>query len=159
MPSSWRASYYRTSAQAVIDLVLEGPRQQVVAVEIKRSLAPTLSKGYHLEFEDVGATCGVVVTPDGERFPLAKNIEAIPLTKTRCSRSSTRGSKSSMPARSPCGRTSSSGRIPSRTRAFPQRTCIRNPALIPFGVRLPRGGPHIHWPNRSRWNSGASSNG
>ncbi len=79
MPSTWRASYYRTSAQAEIDLVLEGPRKQVLAIEIKRSLSPTLSKGYHFGFADIGATRGVVVTPEGDRFAMAKNIEAVPL--------------------------------------------------------------------------------
>jgi predicted AAA+ superfamily ATPase len=79
LPSTWQASYYRTSAQAEIDLVLEGPRRQVIAVEIKRTLSPTLSKGYHHGFADVGATRGVVVVPEGERFPLTKTVEAVPL--------------------------------------------------------------------------------
>lgn len=79
MPSTWRASYYRTSAQAEIDLVLEGPKRQVLAVEIKRTLSPALSKGYHLGFEDIGATRGVVVMPEGASFPLAKKVEAVSL--------------------------------------------------------------------------------
>lgn len=79
LPSTWRASYYPTSAQAEIDLVLEGPRRQVLAIEIKRSLSPTLSKGYHLGYVDIGATRSFVVTPDGERFPLSKQVEAVPL--------------------------------------------------------------------------------
>lgn len=81
LPSTWRASYYRTSAQAEIDLVLEGPKRQVLAIEIKRTLSPTLSKGYRLGYYDIGATRGVVVMPEGESFPLAKNVEAIPLRK------------------------------------------------------------------------------
>lgn len=79
LPSTWRASYYRTSAQAEIDLVLEGPRKQVFAVEIKRTLAPTLSRGFHHGFVDVAATRGVVVMPEGERFPLTANVEAVPM--------------------------------------------------------------------------------
>jgi uncharacterized protein len=79
MPSSWRASYYRTSAQAEIDLVLEGPKRRVLAIEIKRSLSPSLSKGYHLGFSDIGATQGVVVMPAGEAFPMAPRVEAMPL--------------------------------------------------------------------------------
>jgi predicted AAA+ superfamily ATPase len=47
LPSTWRASYYRTRAQAEIDLVLEGPRKQVLAVEIKRTLSPSLTRGFH----------------------------------------------------------------------------------------------------------------
>jgi len=79
VPSSWRASYFRTSAQAEIDLVLEGPKQQVFAIEIKRSLSPTLTKGFHHGFDDVGATQGFIVMPEGERFPLRDDVEAISL--------------------------------------------------------------------------------
>lgn len=79
LPSAWRASYFRTSAQAEIDLVLEGPKRQVVAVEIKRSLSPTLSKGFHHGFVDIGATRGFVVMPEGDRFPLRKDVDALSL--------------------------------------------------------------------------------
>lgn len=79
LPSAWRASYFRTSAQAEIDLVLEGPKRQVVAVEIKRSMSPTLSKGFHHGFVDIGATRGFVVMPEGDRFPLRKDVEALSL--------------------------------------------------------------------------------
>lgn len=79
LPSTWRASYYRTSAQAEIDLVLEGPRRQVLAIEVKRSLAPTLSRGFHLGFADVQATRGFCVMPAGSAFPMAPKVEAMPL--------------------------------------------------------------------------------
>lgn len=79
LPPTWRASYYRTSAQAEIDLVLEGPRKQILAIEVKRSLSPVLSKGYHLGFADIGATAGYVIMPEGDRFPLSRKVEAVPL--------------------------------------------------------------------------------
>lgn len=79
LPSGWRASHYRTSAQAEIDLVLEGPRRQVFAIEVKRSLSPTLSRGFHNGFADIGATAGFVVTPEGDSFPLAPKVEAVAL--------------------------------------------------------------------------------
>jgi len=53
---AWRASYYRTSAQADIDLVLEGPRRQVLAIDVRRTTAPVAGKGILLRCEDVGAT-------------------------------------------------------------------------------------------------------
>ena len=68
-----------TGAQAEIDLVLEGPRREVLAIEIKRSLAPELGKGYRLAFADVGARRGYFVMPRGEKYPLAKGVEAIAL--------------------------------------------------------------------------------
>jgi len=79
LPTPWRASYYRTSAQAEIDLVLEGPHRQIWAVEIKRTLSPVLGRGFHNGFADIGATRGFVVIPEGKRFPLAKDVEAVPL--------------------------------------------------------------------------------
>lgn len=81
LPSNWRASYYRTSAQAEIDLVLEGPRRQVLAIEIKRTLSPVLSKGFHNGFTDIAATRGFVIMPAGSRYPLAAMVDAVPLAE------------------------------------------------------------------------------
>ena len=79
IPSSWRASYYRTRAQAEIDLVLEGPRpRDRYAIEIKRTLAPKASRGFRTGAEDVGAQKRYVVIPEGERFPLGDGAEAVP---------------------------------------------------------------------------------
>lgn len=77
LPLGWSASHYRTSAQAEIDLVLEGPRRQVFAIEIKRTLSPVLTKGFHHGFADIGATRGFVVIPEGEPFPLTPRVEAM----------------------------------------------------------------------------------
>jgi uncharacterized protein len=79
LPDFWTASYYRTSAQAEIDLVLEGPRQQVVAIEIKRTLTPQVSKGFRLGCEDIRATHCYYVIPVGEPYPLGHDTEAITL--------------------------------------------------------------------------------
>ena len=79
MPGTWSASYYRTSSQAEVDLVLEGPKRQVLAIEIKRTLSPQLTKGFRMAFADLGATRGYFVMPAGESYPLAPQVEAIPL--------------------------------------------------------------------------------
>ena len=75
----WQHSFYRTSAQAEVDLVLEGPNRQVWAVEIKRSSAPTVTKGFHFACEDIRATKKFLIYPGTERFPLANDIEAMGL--------------------------------------------------------------------------------
>jgi uncharacterized protein len=75
----WQHSFYRTSAQAEVDLVLEGPHRQVWAVEIKRSSAPTVTKGFHFACADVRATRKFLIYPGNERFPLSNDIEAIGL--------------------------------------------------------------------------------
>ena len=77
LSDKWRYSYYRTSAQAEIDLVLEGPRREVWAIEIKRSVAPHVRKGFHLASQDIHATKRFVIYPGSERFPLGREIEAL----------------------------------------------------------------------------------
>ncbi|MDX8412834.1 MAG: ATP-binding protein [Mariprofundales bacterium] len=75
----WCSSFYRTSAQAEIDLILEGPGQEVWAIEVKRSLAPTLSKGFYYGCEEINATQKFVIYPGGDCFPLAKGVEVMGL--------------------------------------------------------------------------------
>jgi predicted AAA+ superfamily ATPase len=75
--ASW---FYRTSAGAEIDLLLElGPRR-LWAVEVKRSLNPQPAKGFHLACEDVKATERFVVYPGRERYRLDRSTEAVPLS-------------------------------------------------------------------------------
>ncbi|HEY5328127.1 MAG TPA: ATP-binding protein [Mucilaginibacter sp.] len=71
--------FYRTSAGAEIDLVIEKNEKTMYAIEIKRSLAPSVSKGFYLGCEDIGATHRYLVYPGNEKFPVGKNITAISL--------------------------------------------------------------------------------
>lgn len=79
LSSKWQYSYYRTTGQTEIDLVLEAPNNQIWAIEIKRSAAPTLSKGFYAACEDIKATHKFVVYSGTERFPMSENTEAIGL--------------------------------------------------------------------------------
>jgi predicted AAA+ superfamily ATPase len=79
LSSQWQYSYYRTAGQSEIDLVLEGPGRAIWAIEVKRSTAPTVSKGYHLACDDIGATRKLVVYSGTDTFPLANNTEVIGL--------------------------------------------------------------------------------
>ena len=78
-PRGTEAWFYRTSAGAEIDLVLELPGARVFAIEIKRSLAPGHSKGFDIGSDDVGATHRYVVYPGSETFGLDRRTTAIPL--------------------------------------------------------------------------------
>jgi uncharacterized protein len=71
--------FYRTSAGAEIDLVIENNSKERYAIEIKRSQAPSVSKGFHLGCEDIKATKRFIVYPGKERFPATKEITAIPI--------------------------------------------------------------------------------
>ncbi len=74
--TSW---FYRTSAGAEIDLVIEKSSKKKYGIEIKRSLSPTLSKGFHLGCEDIKATDRFIVYPGKERFPITREVTAISL--------------------------------------------------------------------------------
>lgn len=71
--------FYRTLAGAEIDLVIEKNSKEKYAIELKRSLAPSVSKGFHLGCEDIKATKRYIVYPGKERFPVTKEITAIPI--------------------------------------------------------------------------------
>ena len=81
LPDGWEASYYRTSAQAEIDLVLTGPRRRVLAIEIKRSTSPVPAKGFLLGCEDVKATERYIVMPSGEAHSVGQDVEAVALVE------------------------------------------------------------------------------
>ena len=75
---NWTASYYRSSNQAEIDLVLESGAD-IWGVEIKKSIAPTISSGFHRACEDIGANKKYIVDSGSDRFPLRGDIEVIGL--------------------------------------------------------------------------------
>ena len=79
LPAGVTAWFYRTAAGAEIDLVIERNSKERYAIEIKRSQAPSVSKGFHLGCEDIAATKRFIVYPGKERFPVTKDIAAIPL--------------------------------------------------------------------------------
>lgn len=79
LSNKWRYSYYRSVTQIEIDLVLEGPGNKILAIEIKKSAAPMLKKGFHTACEDIKATDKFVVYSGADRFPMSGNTEAIGL--------------------------------------------------------------------------------
>lgn len=79
LSGKWKYSYYRSSSQAEIDLVLENSENEIWAVEIKRSVAPSVKKSFHDACRDVGATKKFVLYNGSEQFPLANDTEAIGL--------------------------------------------------------------------------------
>jgi hypothetical protein len=78
-PPRTQASFYRTSAGAEVDLVLDLPGNRRWAVEVKRGLAPRLERGFHTALEDIRPERAFVVYSGEHRFPVREGIEAIPL--------------------------------------------------------------------------------
>lgn len=72
------ASFYRTAAGAEIDLVLELPgRNSPWAIEIKHSLSPRPTRGFHNALEDLQPEKAFVVYAGTERYPLSREVEVI----------------------------------------------------------------------------------
>lgn len=78
-PDRTLASFYRTAAGAEIDLLLHLPDGTPWAIEIKRSRAPRVERGFHAARQDVQPTRSVVVYAGTEGYPLGDGIEAIGL--------------------------------------------------------------------------------
>ena len=78
VPPRTTACFYRTSAGAEIDLVLEFPgKRGIWAVEIKRGLTTSPRKGFHHAREDLKPSRSFVVYSGVDRYPIAEGIEAI----------------------------------------------------------------------------------
>ncbi len=75
------ASFYRTSGGAEIDLVLGWPDGREWAIEVKRSLAPKLERGFHSALADLEPERSFVVYPGGDRYRLGPSTEAISLAE------------------------------------------------------------------------------
>ena len=78
-PRQTKASFYRTSAGAEIDLILELPGSKIWALEIKSGLTPKLVKGFHNALEDIQPDRNFVVYSGKDRYPVTEETEVIGL--------------------------------------------------------------------------------
>jgi len=81
LPDTWQFSYYRNSGGAEIDLVMDGPKNSTIAIEIKRSSSPKVSRQFHAACEDIKATQKLVIYSGSERFPMGDDIEVVGLVQ------------------------------------------------------------------------------
>jgi predicted AAA+ superfamily ATPase len=79
-PWGTEANYYRTATGNEIDLVLTLPGGKLWAVEIKRSSAPSIERGFAIACADLQVAKRFVVYNGTERFRLNADTEAIGLT-------------------------------------------------------------------------------
>ncbi len=78
-PAGVTGYFYRTSGGAEIDLLLAWPSGELWAIEIKRSSAPKVERGFHSACDDLKPSHKWVVYPGQETYPLAADIQAIAL--------------------------------------------------------------------------------
>ncbi|MFN0035422.1 MAG: ATP-binding protein [Saprospiraceae bacterium] len=79
LPPSILPYFYRTKDGSEIDLVLVRGNKPVLAVEVKMSASPSLSKGNRLALSDLGNPPAVIVLPHKADYPLEENIRVCDL--------------------------------------------------------------------------------
>jgi predicted AAA+ superfamily ATPase len=76
-PEGTEAHYYRTSNGTEVDLVLTLPGGKIWAIEVKRSSAPKVERGFHSACADLDPQKRFVVYPGSERYRLNDTTDAI----------------------------------------------------------------------------------
>ena len=76
-PERTHATFYRTAAGAEIDLLLELPGGKLWAVEVKLGSAPKCEKGFRQARQDIRPDRSFVVYSGSDRYPMAREVEAI----------------------------------------------------------------------------------
>ncbi len=71
--------YYRTQHGAEVDLLMITPKGKKVCMEIKFSVAPSISKGFYQSVADLQSDFNYVITPDGECFDRSDGLRICPL--------------------------------------------------------------------------------
>lgn len=71
----WQFYYYRTQAGAEIDLILISPNGKMIAIEIKYSLTPSLSKGFYQSIDDLKPDFQYVIIPSGSTYFFNKELK------------------------------------------------------------------------------------
>ena len=69
--------FYRTSAGAEIDLLIEHNDGTRWAIEIKRSLSARVGRGFHLACADLKPARAFVVHAGDDRYPMSETLEAV----------------------------------------------------------------------------------
>lgn len=81
-PRGTEASFYRSSAGAEIDLVLEMPDGEIWTIEMKRATSPKIGKGFHIASDDLGANERILVYAGERDVPASGGARALPLMET-----------------------------------------------------------------------------
>ncbi|MDE3016852.1 MAG: ATP-binding protein [Pseudomonadota bacterium] len=81
LPYGAQCSFYGSSDGVEIDLVIENLKAGTLAIEIKRTLSPSISKGFRVACEEIKAKERYYVIPEGEPYPLDKITTAVGLSE------------------------------------------------------------------------------
>ena len=78
-PRGTEASFYRSSAGAEIDLILKLPDHQLWAIEVKRTTAPKVTRGFHIAADDLAVVERLLVYAEDREVPGQGGVRAMPL--------------------------------------------------------------------------------
>lgn len=78
LPEGAQLGFYRTVAGAEMDLVVQAGARSL-AIEVKFSSAPSVTKGFWHARDDLRPTRTVVVAPVERRFPLKEDVDVVPV--------------------------------------------------------------------------------
>ncbi len=78
-PEGVQGHFYRSSGGAEVDLVLSFPEGHLWAVEIKRSLAPRIDRGFHAACADLNPARRFVVYPGEESYAAGSETQVVSL--------------------------------------------------------------------------------
>lgn len=82
IPAAWTPWFYRTSAGAEMDLVLQRPGQKPpLALDVKYSLNPVPTKGFWSALTDLSPAKAYVVYPGKESYPLNGGVWTLPVSQ------------------------------------------------------------------------------
>lgn len=73
--------FYRTSAGAEVDLLIELPSGNLIAVEMKRSLTPVMTKSLYEAIETLKPTRTFIIYPGADHYRISEKVEVISLTQ------------------------------------------------------------------------------
>ena len=79
VPDGTKPYFYRSATGQEIDLVLELSASRRWALEFKKSLSPTVERGFHIACADIKAERRILVYPGRDTYPAPGGTEVMPL--------------------------------------------------------------------------------
>ena len=81
LPEGCQTGFYRTGAGAEVDLTLRFANGDVWAIEVKRSTAPKVKKGFHIACDDIQPNRRILLYSGEEAFRQSGGIEVLGLNR------------------------------------------------------------------------------
>ncbi len=73
--TKWDYHFYRTHQGAEVDLLLTSPKGKTIAIEIKFSSTPTISKGFYISLNDLKPDAAYIITPEATPYSKPQGVE------------------------------------------------------------------------------------